>query len=90
MNRPITVKGQVTIPKAMREHLGLAPGDRVVFSYLEEGALKVTAESPRKPGKAARSAFAVARGRLKGRGRTDELMRLLRGTGEDGKDPGFK
>lgn len=27
----ITAKGQITIPKALREALGLAEGDRVVF-----------------------------------------------------------
>jgi AbrB family looped-hinge helix DNA binding protein len=27
----ITAKGQATIPKAIREHLGLKPGDRVKF-----------------------------------------------------------
>ena len=27
----ITVKGQVTIPKEIREELGLKPGDKVVF-----------------------------------------------------------
>lgn len=27
----MTVKGQVTIPKEIREELGLKPGDRVVF-----------------------------------------------------------
>jgi AbrB family looped-hinge helix DNA binding protein len=30
----ITVKGQATIPKAIREHLGLKPGDRVSFSCI--------------------------------------------------------
>ena len=33
-------KGQVVIPKAMRDQLGIAPGDEVDFS-LEEGAVKV-------------------------------------------------
>lgn len=90
MNSSITVKGQVTIPKAMRDALGLAPGDQVEFAYLEDGALRVTAATPRKARKGGKSAFAAVRGRLKGRARTDELMRLLRGYGEDAKDPGFK
>jgi AbrB family looped-hinge helix DNA binding protein len=33
-------KGQVVIPKAMRELLGIAPGDEVDFS-LEDGAVRV-------------------------------------------------
>ena len=31
MNSVITVKGQATIPKAIREYLRLKPGDRVKF-----------------------------------------------------------
>ena len=31
MDTAITGKGQATIPKAIREHLGLRPGDRVKF-----------------------------------------------------------
>ena len=31
MESAITVKGQATIPKAIREHLRLKPGDRVKF-----------------------------------------------------------
>jgi AbrB family looped-hinge helix DNA binding protein len=35
MESAITVKGQATIPKAIREHLHLKPGDRVkCFSIL--------------------------------------------------------
>jgi AbrB family looped-hinge helix DNA binding protein len=33
----ITSKGQVTIPKAVRDRLGLKPGDRVVFTVLQDG-----------------------------------------------------
>jgi AbrB family looped-hinge helix DNA binding protein len=31
----LTSKGQVTIPKAVREHLGLRPGDTVEFRIVE-------------------------------------------------------
>jgi AbrB family looped-hinge helix DNA binding protein len=43
----VTSKGQVTIPKAVREHLGIAPGDAVEFRI--EGGLAVVrpAESAR-------------------------------------------
>src|SRR5437667_12374914 len=35
----ITVKGQATIPKAIREHLGLEPGDRVKFFVHPDGSV---------------------------------------------------
>jgi AbrB family looped-hinge helix DNA binding protein len=46
MNR-VTSKGQVTIPKKVRDHLGIAPGDAVEFRV--EGGLAVVrpAESAR-------------------------------------------
>jgi antitoxin PrlF len=33
----MTAKGQITIPKALRERLGLLPGDEVEFIELEGG-----------------------------------------------------
>jgi len=33
----LTNKGQVTIPKAIRESLGLHPGDKIEFVVLENG-----------------------------------------------------
>src|SRR5712692_3153673 len=35
----ITVKGQATIPKAIREHLGLKPGDRIKFFVHPDGSV---------------------------------------------------
>jgi antitoxin PrlF len=40
----ITSKGQITLPKIVRDHLGLAPGDRVVFRL--EGERAVLAKTP--------------------------------------------
>lgn len=42
----VTSKGQVTIPKKIREALGLREGDRVVFAIEDERAVirKVSAE----------------------------------------------
>jgi antitoxin PrlF len=37
MESAITVKGQTTIPKAIRERLGLKPGDRVRFFIDPDG-----------------------------------------------------
>ena len=40
----VTSKGQITLPKAVREALGVHDGDRVVFRVLEDRA--VVARSP--------------------------------------------
>jgi AbrB family looped-hinge helix DNA binding protein len=39
MESAITIKGQATIPKAIREHLGLKPGDRVKFFVHPDGSV---------------------------------------------------
>jgi antitoxin PrlF len=39
MESAITVKGQATIPKAIRKHLGLEPGDRVKFFVHPDGSV---------------------------------------------------
>jgi len=39
MESAITIKGQATIPKPIREHLGLQPGDRVKFFVHPDGSV---------------------------------------------------
>jgi len=39
MESAITVKGQATIPKAIRDHLRLKPGDRVKFFIHPDGTV---------------------------------------------------
>jgi len=39
MESAITLKGQATIPKPIREHLGLQPGDRVKFFVHPDGSV---------------------------------------------------
>jgi antitoxin PrlF len=39
MESALTVKGQATIPKAIREHLHLKPGDRVKFFLHPDGSV---------------------------------------------------
>lgn len=70
----MTIKGQVTVPKRVRDALGLKPGSEVEFVY--RGGREALV---RKVGKKPRSRFAKLRGSL-GRARTtDEIMALLRG-----------
>jgi len=38
----LTTKGQVTIPKDVREHLGVDTGDRLNFVVQEDGSVVVT------------------------------------------------
>jgi AbrB family looped-hinge helix DNA binding protein len=90
MDSTVTVKGQVTIPKAMREYLGLEPGDKVVFTYLASGGVRIDPARRGRGGKTPKGRFAALRGRAGKAPRTDVLMELLRGYGEDAKDPGFR
>lgn len=74
----MTSKGQVTIPKKVRDALRLAPGDGVEFDVNREGQVVVL-----KAGAGARRArrndrFAAALGKAPVKWRTDELMALLR------------
>ena len=51
MESAITAKGQATIPKAIREYLGLKPGDRIKFFVHPNGSVVLL---PRLPVKALR------------------------------------
>jgi AbrB family looped-hinge helix DNA binding protein len=46
MESAITVKGQATIPKAIRQHLGLKPGDRVKFFVHPDGGVVLLPKIP--------------------------------------------
>ena len=41
MESALTAKGQTTIPKAIREHLHLGPGDRVRFFIHPDGSVVI-------------------------------------------------
>ena len=90
MAHQVTVKGQVTIPKRVREYLGIQPGSGVEFEVSPKG--EVLLRKAGRPAKRARppGRFAVLRGTRKTGMSTDEIMNLLRGYDEDARDPGFK
>lgn len=41
----VTSKGQITIPADVRKAMGLAPGERVVFSRLQDGTTVMRAKT---------------------------------------------
>jgi antitoxin PrlF len=46
MESSITSKGQATIPKLIRQHLGLEPGDRVKFFIHPDGTVVILPKIP--------------------------------------------
>ena len=79
MSTRLTSKGQVTIPKQIRDALSLAPGCSVNFAVNTEGDVvihKVGARPSRGPDR-----FDAARGKADVKWRTGDLMALLRGEG---------
>ena len=71
----VTVKGQVTIPKAVREHLGLKPGSEVRFRRAADGSIVLEAtKKAAQPGR-----FQTLRGHAGEGMSTDEIMALTRG-----------
>lgn len=75
MPATVTTKGQVTIPKPVRDLLGLIPGSKVDFRRNAAGDV-VLKPAGKKP---AKSRFAQFRGHA-GQGMdTDEIMALTRG-----------
>ncbi len=77
MGMPVTVKGQVTIPKPVRDRLGLRPGDRVKFEVDAEGAvlLRRAAPQPDLPADRFTRLLGCATAGLT----TDEIMAMTRG-----------
>lgn len=81
MSTTLTVKGQVTIPKQIRDALGLTPGSAVDFAVNREGQV-VLHKAPSGKGKAGTKPqpdrFDAARGKADVKWRTQDLMALLR------------
>jgi antitoxin PrlF len=46
MESALSIKGQATIPKAIRDHLRLAPGDRVKFFVHPDGSVVILPKIP--------------------------------------------
>ncbi len=75
MSTTVTAKGQVTIPKPVRDLLGIAPGSKVDFHRAADGSVVLVRADKKRPP----SRFAKMRGHA-GKGlTTDDIMALTRG-----------
>jgi antitoxin PrlF len=77
MSTTLTVKGQVTIPKQIRDSLGLKPGAQLDFAVNQDGEVilhKAGNSTKRKINR-----FEAVRGKADVKWRTKDLMALLRG-----------
>jgi antitoxin PrlF len=74
---PVTVKGQVTIPKPIRDHLCLRPGDRVEFEVDADGDVVLRKADPGT--EALKDRFADLMGCATAGLTTDEIMAVTRG-----------
>jgi antitoxin PrlF len=74
MSATVTAKGQITIPKAVRDALGVQPGSKVDFHMRPDGAIEIVKEGPRP-----QSRFARFRGHAPTKMTTDEIMAMTRG-----------
>lgn len=77
MSTTMTLKGQVTIPKHIRDSLGLKPGAQLDFAINSDGDVVLHRTDTSQPHKADR--FESVRGKADVKWRTQELMALLRG-----------
>jgi AbrB family looped-hinge helix DNA binding protein len=80
MATTITSKGRVTIPKHIRDALGLRPGSAVDFAVDDAGQV-VLVPGKRAASRSAKDRFDSARGSATVKWRTEELMRQLRDGG---------
>jgi len=75
MGSIVTSRGQVTIPKRLRDHLGIRPGSEVVFELTADGRVVLS----RPAGPPAPSRFERVRGTASTGLTTDQIMALMRG-----------
>ncbi len=71
----VTSKGQVTIPKPIRDRLGISAGNSVDFQLASDGRIVLS----KVDGASIASRFAVFRGAAGPGLSTDEIMALTRG-----------
>ena len=81
MSTRVTSKGQVTIPKKVRDHLGIRPGTAVDFEAGPDGRVVLVKKSGGTRARRKPSRFATLRGTATVKMSTREIMALTRGEG---------
>jgi AbrB family looped-hinge helix DNA binding protein len=79
MTTTMTSKGQVTIPKPIRDALHLMPGSAIEFSVNAQGEVVLHSHKAKASKATIPDRFEAARGKADIKWRTDDLMALLRG-----------
>ncbi|MGD0630742.1 MAG: AbrB/MazE/SpoVT family DNA-binding domain-containing protein [Terracidiphilus sp.] len=83
MQTTLTRKGQVTIPKHIRDSLSLQPGCKLIFDVNDAGELVLRNDGPVKEQRPDRFDRAVGAAEIKLGCSTDEYMEFLRGYSDD-------
>jgi AbrB family looped-hinge helix DNA binding protein len=83
METTLTRKGQVTIPRHIRESLSLKPGSKLVFDLNKEGEIVLRIQGSSGPHKPDRFERAIGAAQIKLGCSTDEYMEWLRGYSDD-------
>ena len=80
MASTVNSRGRVTIPKKVRDRLGIPAGSTVAFELNDSGeiVLRCVAQADVQPASAPASRFAKLRGRATVKMRTEEIMALTR------------
>jgi AbrB family looped-hinge helix DNA binding protein len=76
MSTTLTLKGQVTIPKHIRDALGLMPGAQLDFAVNSQG--EVILQKAAANTVSSKDRFELARGKAQIKWKTKDLMKLLR------------
>ena len=79
MANTVTTKGQVTIPKEVRDLLGITPGTSVTFEMEPDGRVVLRKADTTGRNVTSPSRFARLRGSATAGLTTDEIMALTRG-----------
>lgn len=79
METTLTSKGQVTIPKHIRDSMKMEPGCKLVFDVNKDGEVVLRKSGPAEERRPDRFDEALGAAEIKWPGSTDEYMALIRG-----------